>query len=116
MVPEVGSAPTSPPLQGGANLPQLLGEMIPSRGNAPRSLAYRASALLLSYKGLCKATAQPSRARHDPVVKSVQQGGALSGCRLGNSGGQNLLDYGSRSFSVGIVRIEAKALVWCIRR
>ena len=27
VVPEVGSAPTSPPLQGGANLPQLLGEM-----------------------------------------------------------------------------------------
>src|SRR5437870_7396535 len=26
MVPEVGIAPTSPPLQGGANLPQLLGE------------------------------------------------------------------------------------------
>ncbi len=25
MVPEVGIAPTSPPLQGGANLPQLLG-------------------------------------------------------------------------------------------
>ena len=28
MVPEVGSAPTSPPLQGGANLPQLLGEKV----------------------------------------------------------------------------------------
>ena len=28
MVPEVGIAPTSPPLQGGANLPQLLGEMV----------------------------------------------------------------------------------------
>ena len=27
VVPEVGIAPTSPPLQGGANLPQLLGEM-----------------------------------------------------------------------------------------
>jgi hypothetical protein len=26
VVPEVGIAPTSPPLQGGANLPQLLGE------------------------------------------------------------------------------------------
>ncbi len=25
VVPEVGIAPTSPPLQGGANLPQLLG-------------------------------------------------------------------------------------------
>src|SRR6266404_568046 len=75
MVPEVGSAPTSPPLQGGANLPQLLGEMVPSRGNAPRSLAYRASALLLSYKGLCKAAAQPSRARHDPVVNLSSRAG-----------------------------------------
>jgi hypothetical protein len=26
LAPEVGIAPTSPPLQGGANLPQLLGE------------------------------------------------------------------------------------------
>ena len=26
MVPEVGIAPMSPPLQGGANLPQLLGD------------------------------------------------------------------------------------------
>ena len=31
MVPEVGSAPTSPPLQGGANLPQLLGGGRPGR-------------------------------------------------------------------------------------
>ena len=30
LVPKVGIAPTSPPLQGGANLPQLLGE---TRGN-----------------------------------------------------------------------------------
>jgi hypothetical protein len=43
LVPEVGIAPTSPPLQGGANLPQLLGVVVP-RGNAPRSLAYQASA------------------------------------------------------------------------
>ena len=50
MVPDVGIAPTSPPLQGGANLPQLLGEMVVPRGNAPRSLAYQASALLLSYE------------------------------------------------------------------
>ena len=49
LAPEVGIAPTSPPLQGGANLPQLLGEMVVQRGNAPRSLAYQASALLLSY-------------------------------------------------------------------
>ena len=50
MVPEVGIAPTSPPLQGGANLPQLLGEMVVQRGNAPRSSAYQADALLLSYR------------------------------------------------------------------
>src|ERR1039458_8027024 len=50
MVPEVGIAPTSPPLQGGANLPQLLGEMVVPRGNAPRSSAYQADALLLSYR------------------------------------------------------------------
>ena len=30
VVPEVGSAPTSPPLQGGANLPQLLGGKWPA--------------------------------------------------------------------------------------
>ena len=50
LAPEVGIAPTSPPLQGGANLPQLLGEMVVPRGNAPHSLAYQASALLLSYR------------------------------------------------------------------
>jgi hypothetical protein len=50
MVPEVGIAPTSPPLQGGANLPQLLVEMVVPRGNAPRSSAYQADALLLSYR------------------------------------------------------------------
>jgi len=48
VVPEVGIAPTSPRLQRGANLPQLLGEVVVPRGNAPRSLAYQASALLLS--------------------------------------------------------------------
>jgi hypothetical protein len=49
MVPEVGIAPTSPPLQGGANLPQLPGEMVVPRGNAPRSSGYQPGALLLSY-------------------------------------------------------------------
>ena len=59
LVPEVGIAPTSPRLQRGANLSQLLGvlahgnyscaQMVVRRGNAPRSLAYQASALLLSY-------------------------------------------------------------------
>ena len=62
MVPEVGIAPTSPPLQGGANLPQLLGgacarpllvhsnKLVLLRGNTPRSLGYQPSALLLSYR------------------------------------------------------------------
>lgn len=50
MAPGVGSAPTSPPFRGGANLSQLPGAMIVQRGNAPQSLAYRASALLLSYR------------------------------------------------------------------
>ena len=50
MVPEVGIAPTSPRLQRGANLPQLLGELVVPRGNAPRSPAYQAGALLLSYE------------------------------------------------------------------
>jgi len=50
MAPEAGIAPASPRLQRGANLPQLLREMVVRRGNAPRSLAYRASALLLSYR------------------------------------------------------------------
>lgn len=41
MAPEVGSAPTSPPLQGGANLPQLLGGGRPGR---QRSCVFRLSA------------------------------------------------------------------------
>ena len=49
MAPEVGSAPTSPPLQGGANLPQLLGEVVVPAGNAPASSGYQPDALLLSY-------------------------------------------------------------------
>src|SRR5258708_9407368 len=51
MVPEVGSAPTSPPLQGGANLPQLVGvKMVVRAGNAPASTGYQPGALLLSYR------------------------------------------------------------------
>ena len=61
MVPEVGIAPTSPPLQGGANLPQLLriwlaepklGErrLVVPAGNAPASSGYQPGALLLSYR------------------------------------------------------------------
>ena len=40
LVPEVGSAPTSPPLQGGANLSQLLGELA-RRAEARRAKAGR---------------------------------------------------------------------------
>ena len=60
VVPEVGSAPTSPPLQGGANLPQLLGgacarrKMVVPRGNAPRSSGYQPGALLLSYRTMAE--------------------------------------------------------------
>jgi hypothetical protein len=44
MVPEVGIAPTSPRLQRGANLPQLLGEMVVPAGNAPASSGYQPGA------------------------------------------------------------------------
>src|SRR5437016_2375210 len=55
MVPKVGIAPTSPPLQGGANLPQLLGvlsqhKLVVPAGNAPASSGYQPGALLLSYR------------------------------------------------------------------
>jgi hypothetical protein len=59
LVPEVGIAPTSPRLQRGANLSQLLGvlahgvflcaEMVVPAGNAPASSGYQPGALLLSY-------------------------------------------------------------------
>jgi hypothetical protein len=74
MVPEVGIAPTSPPLQGGANLPQLLGEMVVPRGNAPRSSAYRADALLLSYRtenGSRGAIRSPSRIEFHPATPAA---------------------------------------------
>ena len=118
MVPEVGIAPTSPRLQRGANLPQLLGEeeipiskhqapeklqqpnlknpaacpldvwclmflwrlelgiwsfrrLVVPRGNAPRSLAYQASALLLSYRTMAEGVGNaPTSARADPVFKT----------------------------------------------
>ena len=56
MVPEVGIAPTSPRLQRGANLPQLLGgacarpKLVVPAGNAPASSGYQPGALLLSYE------------------------------------------------------------------
>src|SRR5712692_34623 len=71
VVPEVGIAPTSPRLQRGANLPQLLGEMVVPRGNAPRSLAYRARALLLSYRTMAEGVGNaPTSARADPVFET----------------------------------------------
>ena len=59
--PEVGIAPTSPRLQRGANLPQLLGgwlaepklserRLVVPAGNAPASSGYQPGALLLSYE------------------------------------------------------------------
>ena len=62
MVPEVGIAPTSPRLQRGANLAQLLGglriaeaklrqrALVVPAGNAPASSDYQPGALLLSYE------------------------------------------------------------------
>src|SRR5260370_19691035 len=71
VVPEVGIAPTSPRLQRGANLPQLLGAMVVPRGNAPRSLAYRAGALLLSYRTMAEGVGNaPTSARADPVFET----------------------------------------------
>ena len=65
MVPEVGIAPTSPRLQRGANLSQLLGgararpplemnKLVVPRGNAPRSSGYQPDALLLSYETMAE--------------------------------------------------------------
>ncbi len=55
MVAGVGSAPTSADFQPAAHLSEPSSDiykMVPRRGDAPRSLAYRASALLLSYRGM----------------------------------------------------------------
>ena len=62
MAPEVGSAPTSHPLQGGANLPQLLGEVVVPAGNAPASSGYQPDALLLSYGTVLILGFTPKRA------------------------------------------------------
>ena len=72
MVPEVGIAPTSPRLQRGANLPQLLGEMarepklgerrlVVPAGNAPASSGYQPGALLLSYETSSSCGFTPKR-------------------------------------------------------
>ena len=73
MVPEVGSAPTSPRLQRGANLPQLLGgkwlaepklgerKLVVPAGNAPASSGYQPGALLLSYETSSSCGFTPKR-------------------------------------------------------
>ena len=61
MAPEVGIAPTSPRLQRGANLPQLLGEMVVPAGNAPASSGYQPGALLLSYETSSSCGFTPKR-------------------------------------------------------
>ena len=82
MVPEVGIAPTSPPLQGGANLPQLLGgwlaksmlgerRLVVPAGNASASSGYQPGALLLSYETMAEGVGNaPTSARADPVFKT----------------------------------------------
>ena len=71
LVPEVGIAPTSPRLQRGANLPQLLGEMVVPAGNAPASPGYQPGALLLSYETMAEGVGNaPTSARADPVFKT----------------------------------------------
>jgi hypothetical protein len=68
VVPEVGIAPTSPRLQRGANLPQLLGDMVVLAGNAPASSGYQPGALLLSYGTMAEGVGNaPTSARADPV-------------------------------------------------
>ena len=61
LVPEVGIAPTSPPLQGGALICLSYSgvNVVVPHGNAPRSLAYQASALLLSYETMAEGVGPP---------------------------------------------------------
>ena len=72
VVAAFGIAPNSPRLQRGANLSQLSSQVVPPRGIAPRSLAYRARALLLSYGGVEGMVARrgnaPRSAGCEPVV------------------------------------------------
>ena len=99
MVPEVGIAPTSPRLQRGANLPQLLGvlshghKLVVPAGNAPASSGYQPGALLLSYEtmadGVGIAPTQPGgslgfRDRGITALPTIQngQGGRSCTCDL----------------------------------
>src|SRR5216117_1144308 len=67
LAPEVGIAPTSPRLQRGANLPQLLGgacarpQLVVPAGNAPASSGYQPGALLLSYETVSSCGFKPKR-------------------------------------------------------
>ena len=71
VVPAVGIAPTSPRLQRGANLPQLLGELVVPAGNAPASSGYQPGALLLSYETMAEGVGNaPTSARADPVFET----------------------------------------------
>ena len=78
MVPEVGIAPTSPRLQRGANLSQLLGgrsspsvKLVVPAGNAPASPGFQPSALLLSYETVAEGVGNaPTSAHADPVFKT----------------------------------------------
>lgn len=77
MVPEVGIAPTSPRLQRGANLSQLLGGagarrlLVVPAGNAPASSGYQPGALLLSYETMAEGVGNaPTSARADLVFET----------------------------------------------
>ena len=62
LAPEVGIAPTSPRLQRGANLPQLLGGwLVVPAGNAPASSGYQPGAMLLSYETSSSCGFTPKR-------------------------------------------------------
>ena len=74
MVPEVGIAPTSPRLQRGANLPQLLGEMVVPAGNAPASSGYQPGALLLSYETSSSCGFKPNRRTGRKVMLGLAVG------------------------------------------
>jgi hypothetical protein len=72
LVPEVGIAPTSPRLQRGANLSQLLGDdMVVPAGNAPASSGYQPGALLLSYGTMAEGVGNaPTSAHADSVFET----------------------------------------------
>ena len=80
MVPEVGIAPTSPRLQRGANLPQLLGGacvrplLVVPAGNAPASSGYQPGALLLSYETSSSCGFTPNRRIGRKVMLSFTGG------------------------------------------